>query len=378
MHGCRSFGATWQNRGPSAGEAQEREPANQRPSSGGEDAPLEIVEATFGREWRGGCVSQTSPDTPEVSVVIPVYNEEERIEPNLLSLLSQQDAPSFEIIYVDDGSRDESWGKLTELSSKYEQARIRLHRLDQKYSIGLARNSGVRLAEGRVIANLDADCTVPPDWLANSARLEGNVGVVGFPIIPPSNIEYLHWRFHYMGTGQYAPGSFPHGCGTLIRKDLLLKAGNFPDTSLGEDTRLFKAINGLGAQILLLDRPAIHLQRKRTTLIGHLRRNYRMGRNAGPESRRLYLIFLGMTVLMVTLAVLLWEVSPWVSLVVVLANLTALANPRRVLQYVNEFSLPRRRISKVICFAGIKFLESLSILCGYVASLGRQRETRVL
>ncbi len=321
-------------------------------------------------------MSQASQDTPEVSVVIPVYNEEERIEPNLLSLLSQQDAPSFEIIYVDDGSTDGSWGKLVELSSKYDQTRIRLHRLGKKYSIGLARNSGVRLAEGRVIANLDADCTVPRDWLANSMRLEGNVGVVGFPIIPPSNIEYLHWRFHYTGTGQYAPASLPHGCGALIRKDLLLKAGNFPDTSLGEDTRLFSAIEGMGAKILLLDRPPIHLQPKRTTLAGHLRRNYLLGRNADSESRRLYLIFLGLTVVMVTLAVLLWAVSPWVSLVVVLANLAALVNPRRIFQYVNEFSLPRGRIAKVIYFAGIKFLESLSILCGYVASLGWQRELR--
>ncbi|MGC2435032.1 MAG: glycosyltransferase, partial [Desulfobaccales bacterium] len=64
----------------------------------------------------------SSPE-PYVSVIIPVYNEEENLRElgeRLMSTLSAMGRP-FEIILVDDGSTDRSWEILTELNRRYPQ-----------------------------------------------------------------------------------------------------------------------------------------------------------------------------------------------------------------------------------------------------------------
>lgn len=89
-----------------------------------------------------------------ISVVIPVYNEAERIG-NCLESLSKQDYPSFEIIIVDDGSRDNVEYKIKNLESRIGK---KIKFISQEHSgPGEARNRGAQSASGDVLVFVDAD-----------------------------------------------------------------------------------------------------------------------------------------------------------------------------------------------------------------------------
>lgn len=98
---------------------------------------------------------QTS--APEVSAVIPVFNEEDNIE----ALHAKLDAAlqalglSFEIIYVDDGSRDRSFELLSAIAERDD--RVKLVRFRRNFGQTAAMAAGMEYSSGRVIIPLDAD-----------------------------------------------------------------------------------------------------------------------------------------------------------------------------------------------------------------------------
>lgn len=101
---------------------------------------------------------------PRVSVVIPVYNAEATLR-RALDAVRAQTLPPFEVICVDDGSRDGS----VALARAYDPAgAFTLQVVEQPHNGGAAaaRNSGLDLATGDVIAFLDADDVWSPDKLA--------------------------------------------------------------------------------------------------------------------------------------------------------------------------------------------------------------------
>jgi glycosyltransferase involved in cell wall biosynthesis len=99
------------------------------------------------------------------TVVIPLYNKEKHIERALNSVLSQT-VQDFEIIVVDDGSKDGSAGIVTGMGD----GRIRLVRQENK-GAAAARNRGIDEASNPLIAFLDADDQWQPDFLATISKL---------------------------------------------------------------------------------------------------------------------------------------------------------------------------------------------------------------
>ena len=96
------------------------------------------------------------------SVVVTTYNREALLERCLASLLVQ-DFPEdqYEIIVVDDGSRDMTPGLLTSLAC---EGRIRyLHQENCGWAV--ARNTGVERSRGEFVIFTDDDCRMPIDWL---------------------------------------------------------------------------------------------------------------------------------------------------------------------------------------------------------------------
>jgi glycosyltransferase involved in cell wall biosynthesis len=96
------------------------------------------------------------------SVVVTTYNRQPLLERCLASLLVQ-DFPEdqYEIIVVDDGSRDMTPGLLTGLA---REGRIRyLHQENCGWAI--ARNTGVSRSRGEIVVFTDDDCRMPIDWL---------------------------------------------------------------------------------------------------------------------------------------------------------------------------------------------------------------------
>lgn len=87
-----------------------------------------------------------------VSIIIPAYNAEKQIGEALTSVFKQT-YPYFEVIVVDDASKDQT----TEVVESFTDERLRLLRHSTNQGPGAARNSAIEAAKGKWIALLDAD-----------------------------------------------------------------------------------------------------------------------------------------------------------------------------------------------------------------------------
>lgn len=94
---------------------------------------------------------------PKMSVVIPAYNEARFIQTCLKSLKDQDFAGAFEIIVVDNHSRDSTGALASGMATRviYEPAR----------GVCAARQAGTLVAKGNVIVSTDADTVFPRNWL---------------------------------------------------------------------------------------------------------------------------------------------------------------------------------------------------------------------
>lgn len=92
-----------------------------------------------------------------ISVILPVYHEEESIESCLNALVKVLEDVSldYEIIAVDDGSTDRSLTVLRGLQEQYDRLRVARHLRNRGY--GAALRTGVRLARGEIVVFMDAD-----------------------------------------------------------------------------------------------------------------------------------------------------------------------------------------------------------------------------
>ncbi|KAF1709245.1 dolichol-phosphate mannosyltransferase [Pseudoxanthomonas kalamensis DSM 18571] len=93
--------------------------------------------------------------TPQVSVVIPVFNEQDNIDPLIAETVAALDAMAFEIVCVDDDSDDRSLQVLQELQSRHPQLRVLHHRTRSGQSTAV--RNGIKAARGAWIATLDGD-----------------------------------------------------------------------------------------------------------------------------------------------------------------------------------------------------------------------------
>ena len=90
-----------------------------------------------------------------ISVVIPMHNSERWIRETLVSVCVQ-DYPNLEIVLINDGSNDNSLGVVGKVSSKFPNVRIKTYSIKNS-GVSYARNLGIRMAEGKLIALLDSD-----------------------------------------------------------------------------------------------------------------------------------------------------------------------------------------------------------------------------
>jgi glycosyltransferase involved in cell wall biosynthesis len=102
-------------------------------------------------------VSSDSPVPPEVSVVIPAYNEAGSLEPLLRELGGVLDTlgRSAEVVAVDDGSTDDSFARL--VAARATEPRLRIVRLARNYGQTPALAAGIEHARGGIVVTLDGD-----------------------------------------------------------------------------------------------------------------------------------------------------------------------------------------------------------------------------
>jgi dolichol-phosphate mannosyltransferase len=108
-------------------------------------------------------------DSPEFSIVIPVYNEEESL-PELVRrlglLIEQLDGPA-EVILVDDGSSDRSYEAM--VAAHEADSRFKVIRLSRNFGHEMATTAGVDFASGNAVIIMDADLQDPPEVVLDMA-----------------------------------------------------------------------------------------------------------------------------------------------------------------------------------------------------------------
>lgn len=130
---------------------------------------------------------RTGEVKPRASIVIPTRDHPELISQCLASIIDFTDYPSFEIIIVDNGTRDPR--ALAMLHDADMNDRVTIVRVDEPFNFSRLLNSGVRAATGDVVVSLNNDVTVhQADWLnqliANAMR--PGVGAVGVRLLYPN------------------------------------------------------------------------------------------------------------------------------------------------------------------------------------------------
>jgi dolichyl-phosphate beta-glucosyltransferase len=140
---------------------------------------------------------------PELSIVIPAYNEERRLPSYLAGILAYLEAQPFssEVIVVDDGSEDGTAAMVERFAA--QNTRVRLVRLPQNQGKGYAVKSGMLRASGKLKLFTDADGATPIMELAGLKKAieTGADAAVGSRALR-DNAHTVKTRFHrkLMGT----------------------------------------------------------------------------------------------------------------------------------------------------------------------------------
>ena len=99
---------------------------------------------------------------PALSVVVPVHNEVENIEPLIAEIMATlEGVERYEIIYINDCSRDSTLERLTSLDQKFKVLRVLTHQKRSGQSAAI--RTGVKAARGDLIATLDGDGQNDPE-----------------------------------------------------------------------------------------------------------------------------------------------------------------------------------------------------------------------
>tara|TARA_X000000368_G_scaffold162941_1_gene128415 strand:+ start:1 stop:954 length:954 start_codon:yes stop_codon:yes gene_type:complete len=99
----------------------------------------------------------------DLSIVIPLYNEDESIGELHLKIVSSLSNSSlnYEIIFIDDGSSDNSWNIIKDLTKRFNN--IRAIRFLTNYGKSMALSAGFKLTKGEVVITIDADLQDDPN-----------------------------------------------------------------------------------------------------------------------------------------------------------------------------------------------------------------------
>lgn len=179
-----------------------------------------------------GNLKKFRPEKPDVSIIIPAYNEEKSILRTLSSLAETLTDLEVEILVVNNNSKDNTQ-KLIEMTGVN-------HLIEYQQGVKHARNAGLAAARGKIIMNADADSVYSPYWVELLARpLLTNKDVAcaygRFAFLPETS-GYRVPYFLYETLGDIFKGliqrgkeeaMYAYGCSTAYRRDQGLEVGGY-------------------------------------------------------------------------------------------------------------------------------------------------------
>ncbi|HKP13877.1 MAG TPA: glycosyltransferase, partial [Blastocatellia bacterium] len=221
--------------------------------------------------------------SPTVAVIVPAYNEEKVIVQTITSLLASDHPPGFEIVIVDDGSKDATYRRVKETFS--DEPRVRAF---SKANGGkpAALNFGVTHTKAEIVIALDADTIFARDTISKLVRhfADPGVGAVAGNAKVGNRLNLLtRWQaLEYITSQNLDRRAFSLlDCITVVpgavgawRRELVVEAGGFTDETLAEDADLTMSIRKHGYSIVYEDE-AIALTEAPDTVRGFVKQRYR-------------------------------------------------------------------------------------------------------
>lgn len=203
-----------------------------------------------------------------VSIHVPTYNEPPYIVKNTLKALSKLDYENFEVIVIDNNTKDEDvWRPVEEycksLGDKFRFVHVSKLKGFKAGALNyIMRNVKVNPAT-EFVAVIDADYIVKPDFIKKALQYftDDNVGFVQFPQafynIGRGNqgvtLEYKHFFMTYMNMSNYMGSLLTTGTMTVFRYQAINDAGKFNTHALTEDAEIGLKLNLAGYKGVYVD-----------------------------------------------------------------------------------------------------------------------------
>jgi GT2 family glycosyltransferase len=176
-------------------------------------------------------------ETPEISVVIASYNSRRTIVNCLRSLEKQVTSVRFEIIVVD--SSTDGTGELVERTFPF----VQVVRFKERKFCGNARNIGVSLAKGNIVAFIDADCVAEKNWIEEIVKAHAfPYPVIGGAIANTEPANAVSWAAFFCEFSQWMPGRTSRwmkdvcGANMSYKKTIFQQYGHFLEGTYCSDT----------------------------------------------------------------------------------------------------------------------------------------------
>jgi len=188
----------------------------------------------------------TAGSLPAVAVIVPAYNEEVNAERTVNNLL-QQNYPNLEIIFVDDGSKDNTFKKVSAAFAGTPNVQVHTKPNGGKAS---ALNYGINLANTEYVVCIDADTQLKFDAVSQLMKkfTDGHVGAVAGNVKVGNEVNMItRWQsIEYITSQNFDRRAFDLlGCITVVpgaigafKKEAIVKAGGFTSDTLAEDCDL--------------------------------------------------------------------------------------------------------------------------------------------
>ncbi len=180
-------------------------------------------------------MSNSNSSSLNVSVIIPVYNDSERLKLCLEALENQTYSKDlYEVIVIDNASQDD----IKNLVSNFSQAKYTYESQPGSY---VARNHGISIAKGEILAFTDSDCIPALDWIENgvaSLLSTPNCGLVAGRIDlffqnpdQPTGVElYEKIELNFFQDEKLQKHQYGMTANIFTFKDVINNIGNFDST----------------------------------------------------------------------------------------------------------------------------------------------------
>lgn len=168
-----------------------------------------------------------------VSVIIPVYNDAEPLRLCLEALKQQTYSKDFyEVVIVDNGSDDQK-----HIAAIIQEFDFAIAEKEEKPGSYAARNKGISVAKGKIIAFTDADCIPAPDWIEKGATylqktincglVGGNIEVKASDRAQPSTVELYQTILAFRQQDCIEKNHYSVTANLFTWKEVINKVGNF-------------------------------------------------------------------------------------------------------------------------------------------------------